>query len=298
MRRLPDSQIVHVGQLYTEAEKRGSVTYNEALARSHTADALHARLDGPHGSRIIWTAADPVDDAGWSAERVETLARLLPHIRQYVRVRLALVDAQARGATLARLLDHTRCGVVELDARGRIVATNDRAHTLLRRRDGLSDAKGALRAVVPREDAALQRLLARALSRFGAAPESASMTLTRAHGVSPQLVLHVHPVSPAREDERASRVGAVVLVVEAQSRVAAPDPRLVASALGLTPAESRVAVMLAQGHTLRDIAAASGRSAGTVRWHLNGVFAKVGVSRQAELVSLVQSLAAMTPDAD
>ena len=34
LRRQPDSRIVHVGQLYTEAEKKRSVAYNEALAAS------------------------------------------------------------------------------------------------------------------------------------------------------------------------------------------------------------------------------------------------------------------------
>ena len=95
LRQLPDSKIVSVEALYTDKEKRRSVAYNEMLARSDTGNCLHARLDGPHGSRIIWTAADPVDDAGWSSQRVEMLARLLPHIRQYVRVRLALDNARA-----------------------------------------------------------------------------------------------------------------------------------------------------------------------------------------------------------
>jgi len=51
-----------------------------------------------------------------------------------------------------------------------------------------------------------------------------------------------------------------------------------------------VAVMLAEGKTIRDIAAATGRSVTTVKWHLGHVFAKTGISRQADLVRLVLSL--------
>ena len=292
LRRLPDSQIVSVGQLYTDEEKRRSVAYNEMLARSDTANALHARLDGPHGSRIIWTVADPVDDAGWSSQRVETVARLLPHIRQYVRVRLALIDAQAIGSTMTGLLEATRCGVIQLDPRGRIVALNARAHEVLRTGEGLSAAKGTLRARIPKEDATLQRLLARALPRFGGAGVSGSMTLTRPLVSPPRLVLHVSPVGAGRPDLRASRVAAIVLIVEPEKRPVA-DPALVADALGLTPAEARVAVMLAEGRTLGDIALATGRSTGTVRWHLKQIFAKNGISRQVELVQLIQSLSAV-----
>ena len=59
---------------------------------------------------------------------------------------------------------------------------------------------------------------------------------------------------------------------------------------GLAGAETEVAVMLAEGHTLRDIATATGRSPHTVRWHLYQIFIKNRISRQAELVQLIRSL--------
>ena len=118
------------------------------------------------------------------------------------------------------------------------------------------------------------------------------MTVTRSVDSPPRLVLHVSPVGAGRPDLRASRVGAIVLVVEPEKRTTA-DPELVAGALGLTPAESRVAVMLAEGSTLGDIALATGRSKGTVGWHLKRIFVKNGISRQVELVQLIQSLSAV-----
>lgn len=297
LRRLPDSRIVSIEDLYTDEEKRVSVAYNEMLARSDTGNCLHARLDGPDDSRIIWTAADPVDDEGWSSRRVETLSRLLPHIRQYVRVRLALVNAQALGSTMAGLLESARCGIIQLDPKGRVVGVNQRAQELLRKGRGLSDAKGRLQAWLPEEDARLQRILAAALPRFGGPGISGSMVVTRAVNLPPRLVLHVNPVGEGRPDLRASKVAAIVLVVEPESRMSAA-PELVAGALGLTAAESRVAIMLAEGCTLRDIAAATGRSTGTVRWHLNQIFNKNRISRQVELVQLVRSLSAMARDPD
>ena len=118
------------------------------------------------------------------------------------------------------------------------------------------------------------------------------MTVTPSVDSPPRLVLHVSPVGAGRADLRASRVAAIVLVVEPEKRAVA-DPELVGGALGLTPAESRVAVMLAEGHTLQEIATATGRSRGTVRWHLKQIFDKNRISRQVELVQLVQSLSVM-----
>ena len=163
MRRLPDSRIVHSNELFAEEEMRTSPVYNEILPRSDSRNGLVTRLDGPDGSRIVWTVGDPVDAAGWTPARIGTIGRLLPHLRQYVRVRQALAEARALGATLSGLIETMGTGVVRLDRRGRVVAANDRALAVLRGRDGLQDKDGWLRAALPEEDATLQRLVGSAV---------------------------------------------------------------------------------------------------------------------------------------
>ena len=204
-------------------------------------------------------------------------------------MRQALAGAGALGASLADLLDNVRAGVIQLDRRGRPVAVNDRARALLRKGDGLRDEDGRLRAALPREDAALQKLLARALPRPGGPGEGGSMPLSRS-GTRSRLVLHVSPVRDSGIEPGRGRVAALVLAVDPADR-AGIDPARVGKALGLTPAESRVAVALAEGRTVDDIAAATGRSRNTVKWHLQHIYAELGVSRQIELAQLVASLA-------
>ena len=289
LRQLPDSRLVHIRSLYTEQEAKSSATYNEALPRSHTLNGLHVRMDGPDGTRIVWTIADPVDGSDWSRAQLDTIGRLLPHVRQYVRVRHALAEAGALGASLTALLAHTRSGVIQLDRRGRIVEANDHARALLRRGDGLSDQGGSLHARAPADDATLQKLLAGALPRFGDQGVSGSMMVRRALDL-PGLVLHVSPVDDGESDIRARRVAALALIVDPGGRTRI-DPALVAATLGLTPMESRVAVRLAEGRTVRDIARALGRTENTVRWHMKNIFAKHNLSRQFELVQLVLALA-------
>ena len=212
LRRLPDSQLVRVADLYSEPERKTSPVYNDVLVRSESRNGLSVRLDGPEGSCIVWFTADPVDGR-WSSAQVELLERLLPHLRQFVVVRHALAEAGALGASLARLLDNPRAGVIHLDRRGRIVAANDAARDVLRQGDGLSDQDGFLRARVPAEHTALQRLLARALPRFGEPSESGSITVSRSPE-APHLVLHVSPVEDREVDYRAQRPAALVLVVD------------------------------------------------------------------------------------
>ena len=128
LRRLPDGQVVHVKELYTQKEMKDSPAYNEALAIAESQNGLNVRLDGPDGANVIWVTADPVAAGGWSTAQVNMIERLLPHICHFVRVRQALADAKVLGVPLANLLDTIRIGVIFLDRRGRILRTNDRTH--------------------------------------------------------------------------------------------------------------------------------------------------------------------------
>ena len=121
MRALPDAKIVPLAELYSDEERRTSRAYNEFWSRHHGRDGLALRLDGPGGAPIWWGISDSADAGGWSPPRLDTIARVVPHVRQYVRMRSALVDAGALGASLAGLLDSTRAGVIQLDWTGRIV---------------------------------------------------------------------------------------------------------------------------------------------------------------------------------
>ena len=292
LRQLPDSRLIHVSELYTEAERRTSATYNEVMPLTSSQDSLNVRLDGPVGTRVVWALADPVDAGGWGIVRTRMVERLLPHVRQCLAVRHALNEAGALGESLAGLLEVGGIGVVHLDRSGRIVAANDRAVELLRRPRGLTDRDGDLRAVEPAEDAKLQRLLNCAASHFSGPGVAGSMTVGGAFE-SPRLVLHVSPVNGLPEGFRMRSAGTMVLLVD-PAHTPHIDADIVASALDLTPTESAIAVMLATGCSVREIAAAMGRTDDTVRWHLKHIFAKHRVRRQADVVRLVLSVSGVT----
>ncbi len=286
-RRVPVGQPTHIASFYTDDEKKTSLAYSEGLPLLQTQNGLGVRLDGPDGVRIGWTVADPVDGEGWSAHRVEAMRGLMPHLRQFFRVRQALVDARALGAAALELLGNDRLGVVQLDRRGRIIAANDRALAVLNARDGVRDEDGMLRAVRAAEDTRLQKLLARALPSPGGA--GGSMLVTRREAL-PRFVLHVSPVAEGGPAPRGSRLGALVLVDDPSARTAV-DPERLRAALDLTPAESRIAALLAEGRTIDAVAAATGTRRSTVTWHMRHIYEKLGLGRQTELMQLVASLA-------
>ena len=235
MRRLmdrPEGRLVHLPDLWTEDERRTSPVYNGGWRRLQAMNGLNAHFRDPDGLRLVWSLADPVGGE-WESAQLRLVGRLLPHVRQFVRVRQALAAAEALGTGLAGLPDSERIGAVQLDRGGRVLAANLPALEILRAGDGLIDRDGDLEASLPEDRSRLRKLLAHALPDWrGEAPGGGSMTVQRPSGQS-RLALHVMPVGDAEADFGGRRVAALVLMVD-PARRARIDPARVAATLGLT----------------------------------------------------------------
>lgn len=288
LKQLPKATIRSFPDLYTDRERTTSLAFNQIHRQLHMRKGLAVCLEGLGDSHVVWCLCGPDTSGDWGSAQIEIASALLPHIHQFARVRQTLADAKARESSLADLLDNGRCGVIQLDREGRIVEANDKASTLLRQGEGVSDPDGFLRARHPTDNDELQKLLARVLTPLSVPPHPGSMTVRRS-AARTRLALHIHPVASSERHSPAGRVAAVVLVVDPERRVQV-DPEMVEAALGLTPTESRLAVMVATGYNLRTIAALTRRTEGTVRWHLKQIYRKQGVSRQSDLVRRVLTL--------
>ncbi len=291
-RELPFGRLVSVAELYDEEERKCSPTYNEFMLRADGRDGLNVRLAGSDDCRhVAWVIGDPVDSREWRSDRIAMVERLHPFVCHFVHVRRALARAKGLEGSLDDLLDNLRVGVLHLDRSGRIMAANDRARSILEVGDGLWGRNRFLHARLPEEDVRLSQILADALVDAGSAPVGGSMAVTRCAAAA-SFVVHVRPTVPRDFDFGGRGVGALVLVV-APERQARIDQDLVAAALGLTPSESQIAVSLAEGRTVRDIAEGSGRRQSSIYWHLRQIYAKHGISRQPDLVRLVLSVTSL-----
>ena len=85
--------------------------------------------------------------------------------------------------------------------------------------------------------------------------------------------------------------GALVFLTDPE-RQPLPPAELLRSCFGLTDAEARLVLALAQEPSLPRVASRLGIGRETARTHLSRVFRRVGVSNQAELLALVARLPA------
>ena len=288
-RSLPDGELVHVPDLYTNAERETSRTYNSFLVANDLQNSVHMQLTYPEGSRVTFTLLRPGVERGPNLFRIQAIKSLLPHIARFAHLRQALFDARASRESLTELLDNTRIGIIQLDWRFRIVQINDCARTILQKNDGLHEENGFLRARRPEDNYNLQRLLERALPQLGKPGVSGSIALGRT-SVAPRFLLNVIPTSGEHTNFQFARMGVSIVIVDPVIR-ATIDPEVVAAALGLTPSESQIACLLAAGNSIRDIAHSTGREENTIRWHIRRIFNKQSITRQTELIRRVLELA-------
>lgn len=112
---------------------------------------------------------------------------------------------------------------------------------------------------------------------------SIPMPSSRTH---PPFVAHLFPIRGAGRDVFTGAELLLYLTPVIQQR--GPPTEILQALFDLTPAEARVAGAIAQGRTVNDIAGALSVQPNTVRVQLKSIFAKTGVSRQAELASLLR----------
>jgi DNA-binding CsgD family transcriptional regulator len=103
-------------------------------------------------------------------------------------------------------------------------------------------------------------------------------------------------VWPVPCDRAWQGLGCAVAVAKPEEGRRRLSEEMVASVYGLTAAEAAVAVALARGEDVREIARRRGVSTETVRGQLKAVLAKTGCSRQADLVRMLLAGPAGWPD--
>jgi DNA-binding CsgD family transcriptional regulator len=201
-----------------------------------------------------------------------------------------LNQAERRAQLSCDALDRLSSPILLLDGNARIHYLNAAAHTVLASADGLQSRDQRLEAITPGETSTLHKLIhgATQVYRTRHASSGGCLTITRSDGRTP-LQLVVAPLGRSRCATTWPGGDLAIVIVE---RPEASPPSLRAhlqARFGLTPAESSVALMTADGEGLKSVAERLGLSITTIRTHVHRVFAKTDTRRQAQLAQLLAS---------
>jgi DNA-binding CsgD family transcriptional regulator len=219
----------------------------------------------------------------FSRNEVSLLRRALPHIRRAGQ--LALASSSSVSSSMLWGLNEFGRPALLLDGGGSVIEVNERAERLLG--NGIKIVKSRLVASSRDANVAFQKLINSGLDIFrGQVPGPVALPRSSLY----PLIAHIAPIVKSAGENFFRRAKALVMFIDPEQK-RAPPATVLERAFGLTPAESRVALSIADGEQLRRIADANGIAFETARVHLKAVFSKTRTHSQVELAVLINRLA-------
>ena len=248
----------------TNGDRRSSARYAEVMAPLELGDELRAALVSKGRCWGVMCLHRQSSPAGFTPDELELVRRLAPHIGEGLRRALLFHMQAGAGAAAAGP------GVVLLDESLTVRSMNPQAERWLAELDG-GGPSPATELPLP-VYAAARAVLGPA--RPATVPSSATIRLRTARG--DWITVHASPMSGPDGPQTS-----VVLEPAAPLQLAS----LFLDAHGLTPAQTRVAALVLQGRSTRQIVNELRISAHTVQEHLGAVFDKFGIGSRRELVA-------------
>jgi len=226
------------------------------------------------------------EDAFECSER-ELLEFLTPHLRRAIEIYARLNRMTAERDVYAGAVDQLSVASIILDEQGKLLTTNAVGRALLDQGAGLSLRDGRLMI----EGREFNKELQSALATIIKAQKNGETSVVRAlrvprPGERSDLGLVIKPVPLSEWSEGQSSPSAAVFISDPDLKEST-SRQVLGELFDLTPAEANLATLLARGLSLAQVSDAQHISQHTARAQLKSIFAKMGVSRQAELVRLV-----------
>lgn len=292
----PDTTLTEAAAL--ESISRGLMT---SFSLSEASSGLHAgngRVSGEEASSPTWIRSNQYligigerigkvaaivafvsssDGQAVTAER-QSLAQVgLTYADQLLHERFAPSEQAEKPRLPEIILRSLSFGFAVTDAQGALGYMTESSRALLEDSLELHILNGRMMAKTPQNQALLQSALSVAISGSGEA------SVVQLEGVEGPLKTIV--VMPINEEPR------LALIVFGQEDADDNDLRdMLLETLGLTVAERRLARQLLSGKTLAVAAEESNLTISTARSYLKTIFAKTGIHRQSQLITLYHTL--------
>lgn len=282
-----DAGNIHRGQdLVAEDELVTTDFYYEFLEPQNLLHRLCGILERD-GSTVTYVAAlrSPAMTA-FDDHDLRSCALLLPQLRHCIRLEEQVdVLERERGQALD-ILDHLPVGVMILDTNGEMLKVNRAGRAIVRHAGSRwRRIQELLQGWTKQAIKGLERTRSQQVVRLCDAAAPASMFAS------------LRPLSRSSIRDAEEPMSWALLFSD-PSLLPGPDEDRVRILFGLTRVEARLSIRIARGLSLQEAAADMRLARNTVRGYLKQIFRKTGAGRQADLVRLILSGAAMLDHQD
>lgn len=251
---------------------------------------MHVREPGGLECNIGLTSS--LETSPFTRLHKDFMARLRPHFAQALELFARIHRDESEIEVLTDALDRLTIATFMIDARGRLVRSNGAAKKLVgaeqpflvrdRRLSlsGRADAKRFAQVI----DEALE-------ARLSPATHDYVRAFRCTDDGREELGVLVRAIP--RERGMPADLGPAVVIYATEAGRTGSFKQLIATLFDLSPSEANLAALLTEGLTLAEAAREAGLTESTVRSYSKRIFAKLGVSRQTDLVRLILRSVAM-----
>jgi DNA-binding CsgD family transcriptional regulator len=241
--------------------------------------------DGPIQAGISLTRSE--GRPNFSAKELAALDVLLPHLARAFQLRFRIEHVYKQNDMITSLIDRLPGGVMVIDAKKNLEYSNAAALEMISSMDGLRlNGDGVLVADRPAKETELKRAVGAILADTnGATPGEMSVSIDRGSGKQRYelLLMRLKTVDGSPFPGKPM----VSIFVSDASYQPNQDGEMLTRIYEMTGAESRIAMMLAGGRSLNEIADDLSISKNTARTHLKRILSKTNTHSQGALIRLL-----------
>ena len=268
-----------------EQEVAGRCFYRDFLAPVGIRYMTTLSGETHRGVMPVLTLFRGADQAPMGETESLLLEQLRPHFVRAMRLQLETQHLERRIQTLERTLHALDYPVLLVQKSGVVDFSNRTAREWLAGNGHFTLKDGEVKARNSEDQLQFCRLLRQAID-----DRRCGILALRCPGGGKPWQMIFCPVEPESSHDTVHREESCLIIVANPNARASLTLENLQSLFGLTTATARVALGLAEGKSLHEIAIENGVSINTVRSQIKQVMDRTGSHRQAELVSVVSAL--------
>ncbi len=221
---------------------------------------------------------------------LDVLKNLVPHIQKAVLINEKMRCIEFKHTLLNDTLNQINSPICLVNKYGSILFINAPAEQLINLYDGISIKNNCIFIHSIKDNHKLQELIQQATfkTKKDLSTQGGAMCYKNAASHSSLSIL-VSPVNPDQINLDTPNDEIALVLFNTNGHRVTLSTELLSDLYDLSPAEARLTFYLCQGLTLDEISEKLSRSKNTLRSQLRSSFNKIGVSRQSDLIHLVNT---------
>lgn len=293
--QLPEGKWTHCHELLSEEDVARSPLYQELLLPNDRRYMSACKLADTPEANVIFSTHTSASHGPLSATQMAFVERLMPHLRRACRLSIRNFVYSTQALVGHMLVNKLRQPVILATPEGEVMHTNEAAQQLLRSTRLVRVESGRLVLPTRQHQGFMQRVAEREQELKKGEPElpeaSQFQSLRVAAEAGGEALYAFYTVLTPEGAMGTFGLRPVLMLMFYHPQSAPPiDAGLLYAVFGLSPAECRIAALLAEGLSLKQIAQAQGTQHNTVRKQLRSIYQKTDTHRQPELVRLLLHL--------